>query len=136
MPACPQEHLSGHAVAEVQRLWPGACLPQEKFMRSCSSRGSEIMAKHNTEAATGFTALWHLCSNASKCAVLWGPLGPLPVGRLHSLYQMTSYHGNHFSPCGLWTPQTSLPAPGDFLFPPEHYQVLSCRISDSALPCL
>ena len=41
-------------------------------------------------------------------AVLWGPLGPLPVGRSHSLYQMSSQQGNHLSSCCWMIPRTSL----------------------------
>ena len=111
--------------------WPGASLPQK---RSC--RGSEVMVNHNTQQALGFTAPWCLCSSTSNggCSLvhwdlcLWG-------GRMAST-KCPLRRGNLFSLCGPRTPRTSLPAPGDSPFPPEHPQVLSCGISDSALPCL
>ena len=46
-------------------------------------------------------------------AVLWVPLGPLPVGRLHSLYQMSSQQGSCLSLCGQRTPSDLAVAPGD-----------------------
>ena len=49
----------------------------------------------------------------TNVADLQGTLGPLPVGRPYGLYQMHSKQGNCFSPCGTWTPQTMLSAPGD-----------------------
>ena len=96
--------------------WLGASLPQKMFMPSCSGRGSEITANHNTQLVPGFTALWHLCPNTSKCGCSRGSactfacaeaIGPLP----NALQA-----GNCFSPCGTRTPHTPLPAPGDSPF--------------------
>ena len=114
--------------------WPGASLPQKKF-RSCSSSIPGIMVNHNTHLVPGFT-FNILVPTPANVAVLRGPLGPLPAGRPHNLYQMSSQQGNHFSPCGLRTPQTLLSAPRNSPFPLELQQVSSCGVSDSALPCL
>ena len=93
------------------------------------------MVNHDTYLVPGFTVNI-LVPTPANVAVLQGPLGPLPVGRPHSLYQVSSQQGNLLSPCGPRTPQTSLSAPGDSSFPPEHCQLLSCgvQVSDSALP--
>ena len=88
-------------------------MPQKTFMGSHSCRGSEVMANHSTQLAPGFTALWHLCANISKCGCSLGSTGPLPVERPYDLYQMHSKQGNNFSLFDTWTPQILLPAPGD-----------------------
>ena len=44
---------------------------------------------------------------------------------------MSFQQRNCLSSCGLRTLRTSLSAPGDLPLPPEHCQVLSCRVSDS-----
>ena len=63
---------------------------------------------------------------------LWGPLGPLPLRRLHGLYQMLSKQGNHFSLCGTWTPQTPMPASGDSPYfltrAPPGTELQNCRL--------
>ena len=61
------------------------------------------MENHNTHLAPGFT-LNDLVPAPVNVVVLQGPLGPLPLGRLHSPYQMSSQQGNRFSLCGLRTP--------------------------------
>ena len=115
---CTQERLWDCAAADTQRLWPGARLPQKKFTQSCSSSTSEIMANHNTHLAPGFTP-----SNLAPAPVnvvdLLGPLGPLPLGKSHSLYQVSSQQGNWPSPCGSKTFGLHS-APGDSPFSPEH----------------
>ena len=128
-----QEHLRNRAAANAQRLQVSASLPQKKFTRSCSSRVSGIMENHNTHLVPGF--LFNVLVTAPVNVVfLWSPLGLLPVGRPHSLYQMSSQQGNHLSPCSLRALRTLLSAPGDSPFPPEHHQVSSYRVSDSVIP--
>ena len=121
-------HTEDHAAANAQRLQLGASPPQKKFTQSCSSSISGIVVNHNTHLAHV------LVPTPVNVAVLQGLLGPLPVGKPHSLYQMFSQQGNCLSQCGLRTPWTSLPASGDSPLPPEHCQVLSRGISDYALP--
>ena len=55
------------------------------------------MANHNTHLAPGFT-LNVLVPTPVNVVVLWGPLGPLPVGWPHSLYQVSFLQGNRLSP--------------------------------------
>ena len=119
--------------ANAQSLCLGASLPWKKFTRLCSSSVSGFMENHNTHLAPGFT-LNILVPTPANMVVLQSPLGPLPVWWPHSLYQMSSQQENHLSPCGPRTPWTSLSAPGDSSFPPEHRQVPSYRASDSAFP--
>ena len=101
-----------------------------KFSQSCSSSVSGIMVNHNTHLAPRFP-LNVLVPAPANVVVLQDPLGPLPVGWPHCLYQMSSQQGNHLSPCG---PRTSLSTPGDLPFSPEHHQVSSCGVSGSVLP--
>ena len=70
-----QERLQDCAVADAQRLWPGASLPQKKFTRQCSSSASGIMENHNTHLAPVFTPS-DLDPAAANVAILWGLLGP------------------------------------------------------------
>ena len=70
-----QESSWDRAAAEAQQLWPGASLPQKKFVRYCSSSVSGIMENHNTHLAPGF-ALYDLVPASANVAVLWGLLGP------------------------------------------------------------
>lgn len=49
----------------------------------------------------------------ANIATLLDPLAPLLVGRPYGVYQMPFEQGTCFSPCGTWTPQTPLSAPGD-----------------------
>ena len=121
--------------ADAQRLWLGTSLPQRKFTGSCSSSVSGIMGNHNTHLAPGFT-LNIFVPTPTNVAVLQGPLEALPVGRPHSLYQMSSQQGNRLCLCCPKTPRTLLCAPGNSPFPPELCQVSSCRVTDSVLPCL
>ena len=71
------------------------------------------MANHTTQLAQVSPHSGIFVPIPGNVAVLWGPLGILPVGRLYGLYQMHSMQGNYFSLCGTWTPQTMLPASGD-----------------------
>ena len=94
-----QERLRNRAAANAQRLQVSASLPQKKFTRSCSSRVSGIMENHNTHLVPGF--LFNVLVTAPVNVVfLWSPLGLLPVGRPHSLYQMSCQQGNCLSLCG------------------------------------
>ena len=122
-----QEHLRDHAAADVQRLRLSASPPQNTFTHLCSRSVSGIMENRNTHRAPGFT-LNNLVPAPVNVVVLWGLLGPLGLHRLH---QMSSQQGNRLSTRGL---KTLLSAPGDSPFPPEHRQVLSCGVSDSAFP--
>ena len=70
-----QECLRVCAAANVQRLWPGASLPQKKFARQCSSSVSGIMENHNAHLASGFTHN-DLVPAPANVVVLLGPLGP------------------------------------------------------------
>ena len=128
-----QERLQVRAVADVQRLWPGASLPQKKFARQCSSSVSGIMENHNTHLAPGFT-LNDLVPAPANVVVLLGPLGPCLWGPTQ-LLPVSSQQGNCLSPCGLKNPGLHS-APGDLPFPPEHCQLSSCGVSDSALPLI
>ena len=67
----------------------------------------------NTQPASGLTALGVFVPISANVAAVCGLLGPLSARRPYGLYQMHSKQGNHFSPCGSWTPQTLLPAPWD-----------------------
>ena len=98
----PQGMLCHHVMAEVQRLWTGGGLPQKKFMQLHGGRGSEILANHNIRFHCTLVSV----SVPANMAALWGLLGPLPVGRMYGLYQMSSKQGNCFSLCGPRTPQT------------------------------
>ena len=110
----------------------GASTPQKKFSQSCSGIVSGIVENHNTHLVPGFP-LNILVPAPVNVVVLRGPLGSLPAGRPHSVYQMSSRQGKRLSPCGLRTLRTSLSAPGDLPFPLEHCQVSSCGVSDSVL---
>ena len=72
------------ADASVQRLQLGASLPQKNFLQSCSSSVLGIMENHNTRLAPGFTL--NVLVPTPVNVALRGPLVPLPVGRVHSLY--------------------------------------------------
>ena len=89
--------------------------PQKKFMRSCSNSVSCIMLNHNIHLVPGFS-INVLVPAPANVVVLQGPLGPLPGGWPHSLYQMSSHQGNCLSLCGPKAPWTSFSAPGDLLF--------------------
>ena len=128
-----QECLQDRAAADAQRLRLGASPPQKKFTQSCSSRVSGNMKNHNTHLTPGFP-LNVLVPTPVNVVVLQGPLGSLVVGWPHSLYQMSSQQGNCLTPWSPRTLRTSLSAPGDSLFAPEFHQLVSCGVSDSALP--
>ena len=72
---CTQELLQDLAAADAQRMQLDASLPQEKFVRWCSSSVSGIMENHNTHLAPGFT-LNDLVLAPANVVVLPGPLGP------------------------------------------------------------
>ena len=124
---CTQEHLQNHAAASTQKLWLGASLPQKKFARQCSSSVSGIMENHNTHLAPGFTPN-DLVPAPVNVAVLWGLLGP---GGLTAPTKCPSSSGTA-SPRVAQEPPGPQSAPGDLPFPPEHRQVSSCGVSDSA----
>ena len=84
--------------AEVQRLWPGAGLPQKKFVLSCSGSSSEIMATRNPCQVSPHPCVF--VPIPANVTVLQGLLGLFPVGRSYGLYQMPSNQENHFFPCG------------------------------------
>ena len=128
---CAEESLLDPAAAGAPRLRPGASPSQKMFVRKCSSSISGIMENHNTHLAPGFT-LNNFVPAPANVVVLQGPLGPLPVGGPHSLYQTSSQQGNYLSPCSPKTPRLHS-APGDSPFPPEHRQVWSCRVADFVL---
>ena len=98
VPTHSQECSQDRAAANDQRLWLGGSPPQKKFTQSCSTSASGFMENHNTHLVPGFP-LKVLVPTPVNVVVLWGPLGPLPVGRLHSLYQMSSQKGNCLSLC-------------------------------------
>ena len=72
----------GEGLAEQ---WPGAGLPQKTFMQSHSSRGSEIMANHNTMLAQVSLHYGVFVSIPANGAALLGLLGPLPVEGAYGL---------------------------------------------------
>ena len=128
-----QERSQDRAAADAQRLRPCVSPPQKRFGWLCISSVSGIIANHNTYLAPGFT-LNDLVPAPANVVFLPRPVAPLPVGGgPHGLYQMSFLQGNQLSPCG---PKTSSlhSAPEDLSFSPEHHQVLSCGVSDSALP--
>ena len=106
MPTRTQERSQDYAATDAQSLKLRASPPQKKFTRLCSSSISGIMGNHNTYLAPSFTPNDFVPAPVNV-VVLWGLLAPLPVGRPHHLYQMSSQKGNCLSPCGLRTPQTS-----------------------------
>ena len=126
--ASPLPRMEDRAAADAQSISP----PQKKFTQLCNSSVSGIMENHNSHLAPGFPLNVFVPAPVNM-VVLWAPLGPLPMGRPHSLYQMSSQQGNCLSPCGSRTPRTSLSACEDLHFPPEHHQVWIYRVSDSAL---
>ena len=83
------------------------------------------MENHNTYLGPGFT-LNDLVPAPVNVVVLWGLLGP--SGRTASTSSRTASLHVAGEPSRLYC------APGDSPFPPEHHQVQSCRVSDSALP--
>ena len=132
-------HLTPRNVHETALLpmprdysWVSAC-PRKSSCDLVAVAFQGLWKIVNTHLVPGFT-LNVLIPTLVNVLVLWGLLGPLPVGWLHSLYQISFQQGNCLSPCGLRTPQTSLSAPGDSPLPPEHRKVWSCRVSVSALP--
>ena len=87
------------------------------------------MENHNTHLAPGFT-LNYLVPAPGNVAVLWGLLGP---GGLIASTKCPSSSGTA-SPRVAQAPPGSHSLPGDLPFPPEHYQVSSCRFADFVLP--
>ena len=99
------------AYSQGRDLLTNGRVPQKMFMRSCSARGSEIMTNDNTQLAPSSTTPCHLCPNTRKRGCCLG--STFACGEVCGLYQMYPKQGNCFSPCGTWTPQSLLPAPGD-----------------------
>ena len=87
------------------------------------------MENHNIHLAPGFT-LNNLVPAPVSVAAFWGLLGP---GGFNSLYQMSFQQWNCFSRVAQEPPRPHS-VPGDSPIPPEHRQVSSCRVADSALP--
>ena len=85
------------------------------------------MENHNTYLAPGFT-LNDLVPAPVNVAVLWGVLGP---GCLTASTKCPSSSGTT-SPLVAGEPPGPHSAPGDSPFPPEHHQVSSCGVADSA----
>ena len=127
--SCTQECLLDPAAAGAPRLRPGASPPQKMFVRQCSSSTSRIMENHNTHLAPGFTPKDFVLAPANV-AVLWGLLGP---GGLTAPTKCPSSSGTA-SPRVAQEPPGPQSAPGDLPFPPEHRQVLSCRVADFVPP--
>ena len=80
-----QERLWVRAAANVQRIWPGASLPQKKFTRPCSSNVSGIMENHSTHLSPGspLRTLFHYqrmwLFSQVHCGLAFGaPTQPLP----------------------------------------------------------
>ena len=96
-----------HRADVAQRLKPGVSPPQKKIMQLCSSSVSGIVENHNIHLAPAFP-LNIFVQVPVNMVVLWGPLGPLAMGRPHSLYQVSFQQWNHLSPCGLRTSPIAL----------------------------
>ena len=79
---CPRKCSCNHTVAEVQRIW------QITTHSQC-----QVLPHSGTFAPI-----------PANMAGLWGPLGPLPVGKPYGLYQINSKQGYHLSPYGTRTP--------------------------------
>ena len=87
-----QKHSWDHVVADDQRVWLGASLPQKMFTGSYSSSISGIMENFNKHLAPGFM-LKDLVPAPANVVILWGLLLPLHVcvcgggaGGAHTLY--------------------------------------------------
>ena len=109
-PALHPRNKSHLIAAEVQRLWQ--------------------ITTHSQHQVSPYSGVF--VPIPANLAALWGPLGPLPLRRLHGLYQMLSKQGNHFSLCGTWTPQTPMPASGDSPYfltrAPPGTELQNCRL--------
>ena len=125
----PQECSRDRAAADAHRLQLGVSPPQKRFVRSCSSSVSGFMENRNTHLAPGFT-LNVLVPSLANVIVLWGLLGP--SGSTAST--KCPYNSGTASPHVTREPPGPRFASGDSPFPPERCKVLSCRVSDSALP--
>ena len=133
----PQGMLCHHVMAEAQRLWTGAGLPQKKFMQLHGGRGSEILANHNTQLASDFTALWCL-SQYQQTWLLSGVCWDLCLwGGCMASTKCPPSRGTA-SPCVAHEPLR----PSCLLLGihpsslAEHCQVLCSGISYSDLPCI
>ena len=92
----PREHLWDHAAVDTQRLWLGASPPQKKFTRLCSSSISGIMVSQHASGTRLHPQL--PCSSTSECDFSPGSTGAFAYcGGAHSLYQVSSQQGNHYS---------------------------------------
>ena len=89
------------------------------------------MENHNTHLAPGLTPN-NLVPAPANVAILWGLLGP---GGLTASTKCPSSSGTA-SPRVAQEPPGPHSAPGDSPFPPEHRQVSSCEVSDSAFPLI
>ena len=97
-----QEHSQDCAAADVREC-DRVPAHSRKSSHDCVAGATGIMENHNTHLAPGFT-LNNLVPAPANMVVLRGALGPLPMGVLHSLYQMSSQKGNCLSTCGSRTP--------------------------------
>ena len=115
VPACPRKCSCICAIVEVQILWQ-----------------TTTHSQHQVSPHSGI-----FVPIPANMAVLWGPLGPLPMGRPYSLYPMLSSRGTTsphvvHRPLGLHCllpgihPTSSL----------QHHQALNSETSDSVLHCL
>ena len=121
--------LAGCAAADAQRPRPGASPPRKKFVTQCSSSASGIMENHDTHLVSSF-ALNDLVPGPGNVVILPGPLEPCLWGLTQPLPGVPPA-GEPLLPCVLKNPGLHS-APGDSPFSPEHHQVLSCGVSDSA----
>ena len=111
--ACPRKSLCDCVVAEILRIW-------QNTTHSCCQVSPPTP--------------WSLVPIPGNVAVLWGPLVLCLWGGHRPLPNALLQGEPLFS---TWPSEPSdLTASEDSPFPPEHFQVLSCRISYSAFPCL
>ena len=110
---------------------PGASASQRKFAPSCGRSVSGTMANHNTHVAPGFTPNDPVLAPVNV-VVLPGPPGSCLWGTPQPLPDVLPA-GEPTLPCGPKNPGLRS-APGDSSFSPEHLQVSSCGVSDSAFP--
>ena len=69
----------------------------------------------HSRQAPGFTTLWHLGGNTSKCGCSLGSSGTFASWEAIWLLPNALQARELLLPCGTWTPQTLLPVPGDLL---------------------
>ena len=83
VPACPRKSTHDCVAA--------ACQPFRDYGKSQHTSGARLHPQRP-------------CSSTSECSCSPRSTGALPVGRPHSLYQMSSQQGHHLSLCGPKTP--------------------------------